>query len=51
MLSSARVASPTVPRVEMNAKASGTPPKFAATPEKVKSTGLMKRGAPRERAA
>ena len=35
----------------MNANASGTPPKFAATPEKAASTGRMKRGAPRERAA
>ena len=38
----ARVARPTVPSVEMNANASGTPPKFAATPEKVMSAGRMK---------
>jgi hypothetical protein len=29
----------------MKAKASGTPPKFAATPENVVMAGLMKRGA------
>jgi len=42
---------PTVPRVEMNANASGTPPKFAATPQKVRNAGRSSLGAPGESAA
>jgi hypothetical protein len=46
-----RVTSPTVPSVAMNANASGTPAKFAATPENVVSVVRRARGAPRARAA
>jgi hypothetical protein len=37
--------------VEMKAKASGTPPKFAATPLKVRKAGRRSLGAPGESAA
>ena len=39
---------PSVPIVAMNANASGMPPKFAATPEKVESAERTQRGAPGE---
>ena len=37
---------PIVPSVAMNAKASGMPPKFAATPEKVVNAERIQRGDP-----
>ena len=42
---------PSGPSVAMNAKASGIPPKFAATPEKVVSAERIQRGVPSRIAA
>ena len=42
---------PSGPSVAMNAKASGMPPKFAATPEKVLSVERIQRGVPSRIAA
>ena len=42
---------PTLPIVAMNANASGMPPKFAATPEKVVMTARIQRGVPSRIAA
>ena len=42
---------PSGPSVAMNAKASGMPPKFAATPENVVSTERIHRGVPSRIAA
>ena len=42
---------PSVPSVAMNANASGTPAKFAATPEKVVSVDLIQPRRPRLTAA
>ena len=42
---------PSGPIVAMNAKASGTPPKFAATPEKVMIPPRIHRGVPSRTAA
>ena len=40
------VTTPIVPRVAMKANASGMPPKFAATPEKVVKAERTQRGVP-----
>jgi hypothetical protein len=45
------VAIPIVPRVAMNANASGMPPKLAATPENVVSPERIQRGVPSRIAA
>ena len=42
---------PSGPSVAMNAKASGMPPKFAATPENVVSADRIQRGVPSRIAA
>jgi hypothetical protein len=45
------VRTPSGPRVAMNAKASGMPPKFAATPENVVRAERIQRGVPSRIAA